>query len=187
MKWVLRIAGGVVAVLTLGFIVLFALSRRADAGRSVSTIEIAASPEQIWPWINDGAKLKQWISWTEEVRVPSDSPQSGLGMKRVYVMRDPNEANARMNIDILTTKYEAPAYQELAMSTPGAFEGTESYRLTPLANHRTRVEIDGKFHYSIFFAQLMEPLITPAATKKLEDDMGHLKKLVESEAISAAK
>jgi carbon monoxide dehydrogenase subunit G len=68
---------------------------------------------------------------------------------------------------------------DLAMSTPGAFEGTQTYKLTDLGNGRTHLEIAGQYRYTVWIAQLFEPLITPAAQKKMDDDAARLKSLVE--------
>jgi hypothetical protein len=102
-------------------------------------------------------------------------------------MKDANSGDMPMTIDSVCTRNEAPIYKEVALSTPGAFDGRQSYRLTDLGNNRTRLEIDGRFHYSMWFAQLMEPLITPEARKKMDGDLAHLKSLVESTPTSAAR
>jgi carbon monoxide dehydrogenase subunit G len=74
---------------------------------------------------------------------------------------------------------------DLAMSTPGAFEGTEIYRLTDLGNGRTHLEVISRYHYTMWVAQLFEPLITPAAQKKMDGDVARLKSLVETAASAA--
>ena len=50
--------------------------------------------------------------------------------------------------------------------------------------HHTRLEIDGDYHFTQWFASLMTPLIMPAAAKKMEGDIATLKKLVENEGRS---
>jgi len=61
MKWILRIAGGFAALLVIAVALLFALAHRADAGRVHVSTEINASAQQLWPWLNDQDKLKQWV------------------------------------------------------------------------------------------------------------------------------
>jgi carbon monoxide dehydrogenase subunit G len=187
MKWVSRIAGGLAAVLLLCVLVLLALGRRSGAGREDAAIEIAAAPAQVWQWIDDPAKLKQWVSWVVEIKTAESKRLSGPSAKYAIVMRDPNEGNALITINAVCMKAEPPVYKDTALSTPGAFDGRQTYRLVPMANGHTRLEVHATFHYSIWFAQLMEPLITPAASKKMDDDLAHLKSLVESEAASAAR
>jgi carbon monoxide dehydrogenase subunit G len=187
MKWILRIAGGLLAVMALAVLVLLALGLRSNAGRIVATVEISAPPQQVWQWIEEPGKMKQWISWVVDVKTPADAPQFGVGSKRTVVMKDANSGDMTMTIDSICTRSEAPVYKQVALSTPGAFDGQETYRLTDLGNNRTRIEIDGRFHYTMWIAQLMEPLITPEAKKKMDGDMAHLKSLVESNPTSAAR
>jgi uncharacterized protein YndB with AHSA1/START domain len=187
MKWVLRIAGGLVAVIALAVIVLLALGLRSNAGRNTASIEIAAPPRQVWECLQEPDKLKQWISWVVDIKTPAGAPVDGVGAKRVIVMKDPNGGDALMSVDSVCTKMDPPTYLELALSTPGSFEGRETYRLTDLGNNRTRLDFTGQFHYSMWLAQLMEPLITPAAQKKMDQDIARLKALAERAPTSAAR
>jgi carbon monoxide dehydrogenase subunit G len=187
MKWVLRIAGGLVAVIALAVLVLLGLGMRADAGRTVTTIEIAASPQQVWQWIDDGERMKQWVSWVVAIKAPPGSTAFSAGSKRVVIMSDANNGNQQMSIDAVCTKDQPPVFKEVALSSPNSFAGVQTYRLTDLGSNRTRLEIDGRFHYDMWLAQLMEPLITPAAKKKMEEDMKRLKTLVESAPASALR
>jgi uncharacterized protein YndB with AHSA1/START domain len=186
MKWILRIGGGLIGVIALACVVLLVLGHRENAGRTTASTDINASPAQLWQWIDEPGKLKQWVSWVTEVRVPNDSPAAGVGAKRVVVMKDENNGGMPMEIQSIYTKYQPPTEMDLAMSTPGAFEGTEIYKLTDLGNGRTHFEVTGQFHYSMWMAQLFEPLITPAAQKKMDGDVARLKSLVET-GTSAAR
>jgi uncharacterized protein YndB with AHSA1/START domain len=186
MKWILWIGGSLIGVVILACAVLLALGHRANAGRGSVSVDINASPQQMWRWIDEPGKLKQWISWVVEVRTPSDSPTSGVGGKRVLVMKDENNGGMLMEVASVCTRYQPPTLMDIALSTPGAFEGAETYRLTDLGNGRTHFEISSQFHYTIWMAQLFEPLITPAARKKMESDVAKLKSLAEA-GTSAAR
>jgi uncharacterized protein YndB with AHSA1/START domain len=182
MKWILWIGGGLIGVIALACVVLLILGHRANAGRTTVSADINAPPAQVWQWLDEPGKLKQWISWVVEVRTPNGSAASGVGAKRIIVMKDENNGGMPMEVDGVYTRYQPPTEMDLAMSTPGAFEGTETYRLTDLGNGRTHFEVDGRFRYSIWMAQLFEPLITPAAQKKMDGDVSRLKSLVEAGA-----
>lgn len=177
MKWVWRIGGGFLALLLLCAVAIFAMGRRSEAGHLHASIEINGSPEQVWPWINESDKLTQWVSWLVEVRGP-DGKTAGVGAKRVLVMKDENNGGMLMEIQGATTEYAPPRRLTLQLSTPGAFDGLESYELSDLGNGRTRVDIDGRYRYTQWFASFMEPLITPAAKKKLDGDLARLKSLI---------
>ncbi len=127
---------------------MLVLGHRANAGRTSVSADINASPAQVWQWLDEPGKLKQWISWVVEVRTPNPAA-SGVGAKRVIVMKDENNGGMPMEVEGVYTKYQPPTEMDLAMSTPGAFEGTETYRLTDLGNGRTHLEVSGRFHYTI--------------------------------------
>src|SRR5580658_6944872 len=156
MKWILRIGGGLIGVIALACVVLLVLGHRENAGRTTVSADINASPAQVWQWIDEPGKLKQWVSWVTEVRIPNDSTAAGAGAKRVVVMKDENNGGMPMEIQSIYTKYQPPTEMDLAMSTPGAFEGTETYKLTDLGNGRTHFEAVGQYRYTMWIAQLFE-------------------------------
>jgi uncharacterized protein YndB with AHSA1/START domain len=180
MKWLLRIAVGFVALLLVVAAALFILGRRADAGRIHVISEINATPEQVWPWITEGAREKQWVSWLVEVR--QDKTKTGVGAREVWVMQDANNGGQREEMEAICTEYAPGSHLSADISSPGMFDGRQSMRVENLGNGRTRLEVDGRFHYSQWFAALMEPLITPAAEKKLVGDVAQLKSLIEKGA-----
>jgi len=180
MKWVVRIIGGLAAIILLAVVVLFALGRRSEAGHIHAAIEIAASRDQVWQWVNDPDKLKQWISWLVEVRSDPAHP-SGVGARRVLVMRDENNGGQLMEIEGTCREYSPPQRLTIDMSSAGAFDGNQTYLLTELANGRTHIEVDSHYHFGIWFARLMEPIITHFAEQKMQMDIARLKELAEKQ------
>jgi len=185
MKWVLRISGIFVVLLIIGVAVLFVLGHRANAGQIHVSAELNASPDQLWPWLNDSDKVKQWVSWLAEVR--QDRPTVGVGTKQIWVMHDANNAAKPMEIEGTYTEYVPPTRLTVQVSSAGSFDGHQTYRVENLSAGRTRLDIDGTYHYSQWFAELLDPLITPAAEKKLVEDVARLKSLVESSGAKTAK
>ncbi len=179
MKWIVRILGVLAGLLVLSLVTLFAMGHRADAGRMQTGIELNAPPEQVWSWLNEPEKLKQWVSWLVEVRA-ADPNRRGVGEKRVWVMRDENNGGQLMEIEGTCSEYAPPSRLSVALSSPGAFEGGQSYRLADLGSGRSRLEIESNYRFGMWFARLMEPLITPMAKKKMVGDLARLKSLVET-------
>jgi hypothetical protein len=179
MKWILRIAGGFAAFVVIALAVLLALGHRANAGQVHVSTEINASARQLWPWLNDQDKLKQWITWLVEIR--QDQPNTKVGTKQVWVMRDANNGGQLIEMEGTFTEYQPPLRESVHISSAGMFDGLQSYNVQDLGTRRARLDIDGRYQYSQWFAALMEPLITPAAEKKLREDMARLKALVEKE------
>ena len=54
------------------------------------------------------------------------------------------------------------------------------------AGGRTRIQVDSRIHYTPWIIRPLEPLATPAATKKLDQDFAALKRLIEKTATTAA-
>jgi uncharacterized protein YndB with AHSA1/START domain len=178
MKWVIRVVVTLVGLVLLSAAVLFAMGHRANAGRLDTSIEIQAPPATVWAWLNDSDKLKQWVSWLVEIRPVG--PQTGVGAKEVWVMRDENNGGALEEVTATCTDYLPQQRIVVALSAPGGFDGDQTYTLADAGNGRTRLEIDGRFRFTTWLAQLMEPVITPSAEKKMIGDLARLKSLIES-------
>jgi uncharacterized protein YndB with AHSA1/START domain len=175
MKW-WKIVGVMRAVIVGGsFALLFALGRLPNAGRMQASTEIDAPAAKVWAFLDNEQNMKQWVSWLVDV---NRSGPRGAGSTLTVTMKDENNGGQIMRIESRCTEYVPGSRITESMNAPD-FDGTQSYRLTDLGNGRTRLEVDGSFHFSQWFANLMTPLIMPAAKSKLEGDLGHLKELVE--------
>lgn len=181
MKWLKWIGIVLTSVIVLPALTLFAMGHRSNAGRVRASVEIAASPGQVWVWLDDSARLKQWVSWLVEVREPQP-PHHAVGSPTTWVMKDENNGGAMMAIDAKYVEYAPPSRLTVTISTPAEFEGQQTYQLTGLGNGHTRLDVDGRYRYDQWFARLLEPLITPAAEKKMAADLTRLKGLVETKA-----
>jgi uncharacterized protein YndB with AHSA1/START domain len=182
MKWLKWIGIALAALIVIPIGTLLILGHRANAGRSHVSVEIAGSPEQVWVWLDDSARLKQWVSWMVEVREPQP-PRHAVNAPLTWVMKDENNGGMLMALDGRITQYDPPNRLAVAISSREyQFSGDETYVLTNLGNGRTRIQVDSKYHYDMWLANLMEPLVTPAAEKKMVGDLARLKSLVESKA-----
>jgi uncharacterized protein YndB with AHSA1/START domain len=179
MKWVFRIVGGLVTLLAIATLVLLALGQRNGAGDIRVSMDINASPERIWPWLDDGEHAKQWVTWLVEVRSDPAAKQKPVGAKEVWVMRDENNGGQKMEITGICTEYTPYSRLSVHLSTPGEFEGDQTYQLTDLGGGRTRLDSTSHFRYAVWFGRLMEPVITPSAQKKMAEDLARMKALVE--------
>jgi uncharacterized protein YndB with AHSA1/START domain len=172
MKWIVRVVLGVAALLLLAAGTLFAVGLRSDAGLTRVSVEIARPPEKVWPWLKEPDKLKAWVGWLVEIHQPSAD-------KYQWFMEDPNNGNQREEVDAVVTANEPPHRLALHIATPGAFDGDQSYILTDLGGGRTRLDTEGRYHYDVWMARLMEPVITHESTKKMVDDLARMKAKIE--------
>ena len=181
MRWVIRIAGGLIALLAIAVIVLLVLGRREGAGRVRASAEIHATPEQIWPYLTESAKLKQWVTWLQEIR-PDGLSKSGVGSREVWMMRDENSGGRVMEMEALCTEYKPPSRLGAHVSSRGVFDGEQTFGIETTGSGKSRVSVDGRFVYTQWFGALFEPLVSPAAEKKLAGDINRLKEAVEKGA-----
>lgn len=183
MKVVLWLIGGLVALVVLCVAVLAIMGMQPGAGNTRAAVEIARTPEQIWPWLTQEAKVKKWVSWLVEIR--EDTPGvNGVGARETWIMDDPT-MKKRMEIPSLVTAYDPPRSVTVHIAAHGMFEGDVSYHLTPIKGG-TQLEQVGQWHYDDAFARLMVPLITPQANAKGKADFEKLKALIEADTTTAA-
>jgi uncharacterized protein YndB with AHSA1/START domain len=173
-KWIFIIPAGLLA---LAVLTLLVLSNLPGAGKLHASIEIAAPRQKVWPWIDEGDKLKQWVSWLVDVR--QELPRTP-GSTQTWVMKDENNGGAMMSLAGRCTEYVPPSRLTIAINAPEyGFDGGQSYVLNDLGNGKTRLDIDGKYHFSQWFANLMTPLVMLSAKSKLERDIAQLKVMAE--------
>lgn len=176
MKWLKFGAIGLAGIIVLAVVVLLALGQRADASRIRASVEIDRPAEQVWMWIEDPDKLKQWVSWAVEVK--DEGPQ-GVGRKRTIRMKDPTMGGQIVEIQSVCREHAPPRKMVVDLSAAVGFKGTVVYQLEDTGAGRTRLSTEGKYTYSHWLASLMEPIVTPQARAKNEGDLRTLKQLLE--------
>lgn len=179
MKFVVWLLGGVAGLVLVAVLVLSGMTMRPGANKARAEVEIAASPAQVWPWLREGEKAKKWVSWLVDVR--DAGPE-----KQVWVMHDMNNGGERMEIESTVLKSEFPRSMTVSLVVPGGFNGQQVYTLTDIGGGRTKMGIEASFKMDAMLHRLMEPLITPAAEKKMQADLGSLKAAVEKSTAASA-
>lgn len=179
MRYLLYTLAGFGGLVLLALITLFIMSHRRSAGAVAGSIEINSPPEEVWLWISEPQRLKQWVSWLVEVRPENDV--AGVGGKRTWVMDDPN-MKQMVEIQGEVTRYDPPHQLEIHIDAKMGFSGDMTYTLTDLGGGKTRLDTAGKYSYNHWFARLMEPVVTPQAKKKQRADLETLKRKAESGA-----
>lgn len=173
MKWLIRVALGVIALLLLGAATLFALGMRSDAGVTRGAVEIARSPEAVFTWLEQPARLQAWVGWLVQV------DQLAPGEQR-WVMEDRNNGNQRTEIQTAVTAKDAPRRLAVHAKSGGDFDGEQIFTLTDLGG-RTRLEMTSTYHFNLWLARLMEPVVSHEVKVKMIDDLGRLKSKAEAE------
>jgi carbon monoxide dehydrogenase subunit G len=175
MDWAKRIVLTFVAIVLLVAIILLLIGQRPGAARNYAVIEINRPASQVFPWLIEPGKMKQWISGLTEATQLTPGPVAvGTKFRDVMVLDDQKTV---MKAEI--TAFEPDKTITLNLDSDG-FTDQIRYNLTE-QNGKTRLEYSGLANYKILFAKLMEPVITPAVQKKLEEDIVKLKTQVESQ------
>jgi uncharacterized protein YndB with AHSA1/START domain len=186
--WLPRIILGFFGLVIAVTCVLALMGRRQDAGVSRSSVEINASREQLWPWLDEPDKFKRWVSWVVEVQTVN--PARGVGRQTVVMMQSPGSSEL-VRIEATLTEHAPPQRLAADIVSPGLFSGSQNFQLTDLGQGRTRVDVTNRIHYTSALVRLLEPLMTPSSTGKIDGDLSMLKKLAEAEVppaeISAAR
>jgi uncharacterized protein YndB with AHSA1/START domain len=177
MKYVKWVALLFAAMIALVLVILLVMGHMPNSGKFQASTVIDAPAAKVWAFLDDEKNMTKWISWLQEVK--QDGPR-GVGSRLTLVMRDANNGGQLMRLESRCTEYVPGArMSEEIESREGQFEGSATYRLTDLGNGRTRLDVDNRYHFDQWFANLMSPLILPAARTKMMGDMEHLKALVE--------
>ena len=180
MKWIAIVLGTLVAIVAVAVVILLVLDFRKGAGTMDNSVVIDRPPAAVWPWITRADLQTKWVSWLAEIR-PQTTSTEGVGSRALWVMHDKNNGDRRMEITGEITAVVPGQSVALKLWSDGSFDGTASYTLVDLGNGKTRLDSTGRYHYQQAFARLLEPLITPQASKKMDFDLQSLKSKIESQ------
>ena len=180
MKWVLRIVAAVVAVIVLAVLGLWLAGFRKGAGRNSATVEIFRPPAQTWRYLTNDDLVKKWVSGLTEIRHLTPGVE-GVGNRfEMTVVMDGERTDMVMAITAYVPNRQIAFKLESFGSPSMGFIETGEYAIVEQDRH-TLLTLTGTSKYYPFRLQLMEPLITPSAQKKLVGDLARLKSLVEAE------
>ena len=168
---------GFVGILLAAVAILFILASREDANKMTVSVEIDKSPAELWPWLEEPEKIKQWVGWVVEIKSLTPGKQ-GVGAKAHWVMEDLNNGGARVEMDDEVIEYVPLKKIATRLAATGSFTGESSYVLEDLGG-RTRLTATGRYDFGSTFVKLLTALVMSSASDKLKDDMVRLKGLVE--------
>jgi uncharacterized protein YndB with AHSA1/START domain len=182
MKWIIRILLGVLLLILLLIAALWLFSLRPNHGHVAAQVAINRPPAQVFRWLTNDDLVKRWIGGLVEIRDLSITP-NGPEIGKQFVLGEVYEGT-RVNMQMTVTRFDkdrALSIYVASLDDPhNGFTETGDYTLTD-ENGNTLLRFDVHTKYFGFFTRLLEPLITPEAAKKLNEDLQRLKQLVEAE------
>jgi uncharacterized protein YndB with AHSA1/START domain len=167
MNWIIGI---VVVVIVVPLAALFIAGRRANAGFTEVSIDINAPPAAVWRFLDDPELVKKWVGGLKAIEPMPDGREK-------YVV-DVGGQDHILHSTITKREENKLVAQTVTSEGAMAFEEDAVFSLEPI-NNGTRFTATARWHYKTFFGGLLEVVITGAASKKLEQDLAQLKKLVE--------
>jgi uncharacterized protein YndB with AHSA1/START domain len=168
MKWLKRI-GAVLAIVIAGDV---AWAHRPDAGHNQASVTVDRPAAQVYRYFTDYEQVKRWVPLLKGIKfVRGDKFEVG--------------AVARLTMEGAEEDEEIAAIEpnkRLGLKlhgTGGEFDEVCDY-LFDESGGKTTVRVDAHTQYHGLFV-LLEPVITPAADKSLDDSLKLLKSIAEKE------
>ncbi len=180
MKWLKKVLKIILLLVVVGVLGLYLYGFRPGAGQNSATVEINRPSAQVWRYLTHDDLVKSWVSGLEVIRHETKE-LTGVGA-RLYLEERYEKELAKMEMTI--TSFDPPRRMAFTIEGLGdsssGFTETGEYALVE-QDGDTRLTLSAFSVYHGFLPRLFEPLITPAAQKKLEGDLARLKSLVEAE------
>jgi uncharacterized protein YndB with AHSA1/START domain len=170
---------GIVGLVVLVVLGLWLAGFRDGAGKHSARVVIDRPAVQVWRYLSDDELVKKWVGGLAEIRQLTGDGGVGTRLQMAVVMEG-ERTDMVMEITAFEPHRRIGFHLRTLPGAPAGFTETGEYLLEE-TNGQTRLTLSGESRYSSRGLQLLEPLIAPMAKKKLEEDLGRLKQLVESE------
>jgi uncharacterized protein YndB with AHSA1/START domain len=141
--------------------------------RNEHTVEIAAAPETVFPYLVDGERRLEWMGvLRESEKLTEGPPAPGSRWRDVF-----EDHGQRIELEAELTEYE-PGRRLVVRLRNRGFESTSTQALAE-ADGRTRLTTVIETEYKALAARLMAGVVTRHAQRQLEGDLARLKQIVE--------
>src|SRR6266446_866329 len=171
-----------IVLLLLTAVVLWFAARRGDRGYFEEEVTIDRAAPIVYRWITTDELLRRWISdVTKLERTGSVGP---VGQTKYAYRLDQLIGTFRVSLKVIII--HAIPNQELELSvTPatesaGNFIGNVKFKLLPNGEY-TRLAFSSQTKFQDVSDQIFEPILTYATRRKLQEDLGRLKLMIEAE------
>jgi uncharacterized protein YndB with AHSA1/START domain len=184
MKWVIRIGVVVIGLPSLAIGLLVAARFRPEHGHILAQTEIDRPAAQVFPWLSRPDLIQKWVGGLSEITPASPAVEGSEIGRRFHMLEFDKEENARTEMEMTITQFvpnDRLGFRIESLGDPvNGFTETAEYRLTGDGAH-TQLTYDIHTGYRGKLPKALEPLITPAARKKVQQDLARLKSMVEAE------
>jgi len=181
MGFLVRVLRVLLALVLLCVVVLWFAAHRGDRGYIGLEVVIDRPAPMVFRWLTTDQLLRRWIS--DLVKLEKTGSAGLAQPNDVYRIEEYIEQR-RVAFDVRVIR-ETPN-QEVALAvkpldeSSGGYTATADFKLFPNGDY-TRLVFTSHSDFQSFGDQMIEPILTYATKKKLEDDLTRLKLMMEAE------
>jgi uncharacterized protein YndB with AHSA1/START domain len=181
MGFLVRVLKILMVLVLLSVVVLWFAAHRGDRGYIEFEVTIDRPAPTVFRWITTDELLRRWIS--DLVRLEKTGPSGPSQPNSVYRL-DEFIATRRVAFDVKVVRAIPNQELELAVKptdeSSGGYVATADFKLFPSGDY-TRLVFTSQSNFQSFGDQMIEPILTYATRKKLEEDLTRLKLMMEAE------
>jgi hypothetical protein len=148
--------------------------------RGAAHAEIAAAPDDVFPWLVEGERLLQWIGGLVEHEYLTP-----IRVRQVLAPPLPGTGPVEVRLDVYLL--QVPWRVEARMTGPRGLAADVAYVLEELEDGRTRVTGLVRSRVRPSATGLLGPVVVAGVRRRLRADLVRLKELVERETSAPAR
>jgi len=185
MGFLVRALKILLVLVLLCVVVLWFAARRGDRGYIAQEVTIDRPAPMVFRWITTDDLLHRWIS--DLVKLERMGPAGPAQPSNVYRI---DEFIAKRRVVFEVKVIRTIPNQELELAVKSAvgstdrYTGTAHFKLFPSGDY-TKVEFTSQTDFQSLGDQIIEPILTYATQKKMQEDLTRLKLMMEAEPATA--
>jgi uncharacterized protein YndB with AHSA1/START domain len=187
MGFLVRALKILLVLIVLCVVVLWFAARRGDRGYIAQEVTIDRPAPLVFRWITTDDLLRRWIS--DLVKLERMGPAGPAQASNVYRI-DEFIAKRRVVFEVKVIRTIPNQELELAVKSAvgsaDSYTGTAHFKLFPNGDY-TKVEFTSQTDFQSLGGQIVEPILTYATQKKMQEDLTRLKLMMEAEPATATQ
>jgi uncharacterized protein YndB with AHSA1/START domain len=187
MGFLVRALKILLALVLLCGVVLWFAARRGDRGYIAQEVTIDRPAPMVYRWITTDDLLRRWIS--DLVKLEKTGPAGPAQPSNLYRI-DEFIAKRRVVFEVKVIRTIPNQELELAVKSAAgstdSFTGTAHFKLFS-NGYYTKLEFTSQTDFQSLGDQIVEPILTYATRRKVQEDLTRLKLMMEAEAPTATQ
>jgi uncharacterized protein YndB with AHSA1/START domain len=180
MDFLVRVLKVLLALVLASVVVLWFAAHRGDRGYIGLEVAIDRPAPMVFRWITSDQLLRRWIS---DLAKLEKTGSAGLAQANDVYRIDELIGQRRVALDVRVIRVIPNQELELAVKpaeSSGGYAAAADFKLFPNGDY-TRLVFTSHSDFEGFGDQMIEPILTYATKKKVEEDLTRLKLMIEAE------